>query len=284
METINKKDLIPVLKKSKLADLFEKEIPIPKNYVLDKITVTDTESFNKTMNQLRYYMVKELPHEIYDYILKPKLDLSNFQDFFFEELTLLNNTNKENLMNESAKKGYLNLVKYAHKIGCIWNTITSRYAAQGNHLEVLKYLHENGCPWDTTTCWFAAENGSLECLKYLYENGCHKSRYTCRSAAEHGHLDCLKYAHENDFMFDISASRQAAENGHLDCFKYCHENGLPFSHLIWVNTIIKGHLPCIKYMVDSGFKFNKYTNKYTSMERALNSGHTKIVEYLKSLD
>ena len=56
-------------------------------------------------------MINELPFEIYDYVEINKPDLSNFKDFFFEELELLKNTKKEDLMKKSAEKGYLNLMK-----------------------------------------------------------------------------------------------------------------------------------------------------------------------------
>jgi hypothetical protein len=59
METITKRDLIPILKRSTLADEFEDEIVIPKKYVLNKINITDEKSFYMTMDILRYYMVKK---------------------------------------------------------------------------------------------------------------------------------------------------------------------------------------------------------------------------------
>ena len=77
METINKKDLIPLLKKSRLVDQFDDKITIPKKYVLNEINITDNNTFYKVMDILRFYMVEELPHEIYDYVLKHKPDSNN---------------------------------------------------------------------------------------------------------------------------------------------------------------------------------------------------------------
>ena len=111
MQTLNKKDLIPILKESRLVNELEDEIVIPKKYVLNEINITDEKSFYVIMDKLRYYMVTFLPYEIYDYVAKNKSDLSNFKDFFFEELTLLKETNKDKLMYRCAKKGYLNLMK-----------------------------------------------------------------------------------------------------------------------------------------------------------------------------
>jgi hypothetical protein len=94
MQTLNKNDIVPILKESMLADQFEDEIVIPKKYVLNEINITNEKSFYMMMDKLRYYMIKKLPYEIYDYVDKNKLELSNFKDFFFKELSFLKETNK----------------------------------------------------------------------------------------------------------------------------------------------------------------------------------------------
>ena len=95
METINKEDLISLLKNSRLVGKFDEEKIVHKKYVLNVINITDNNTFNKTMDMLRFYMVVLLSYEIYDYIAKNNPDLSNFKDFFFEELTLLKETKKK---------------------------------------------------------------------------------------------------------------------------------------------------------------------------------------------
>ena len=86
METINKRDLIPLFKKSGLIrefeDVFEDEIVVPKKYGFNEIIINNENNFYKIMDQLRYFMFEELPYEIYDYVLKYKPDLSNFKDSF----------------------------------------------------------------------------------------------------------------------------------------------------------------------------------------------------------
>ena len=252
METINKKDLIPLFKKSRLVEQFDDEITIPKKYVLtnynnNRIEINDDKTFYKVMDQLRYFMLEELPHEIYDYVIKNKPDLSDFKDFFFEELTLLKETKKEELMNESAKKGYLNLMKYLHENGCSWGSNTCKWAAKYGNLDCLKYAHENGCSWASNTCYDAAKNGYLDCLKYAHENGCNWASNTCYDAAFGGNLDCLKYAHENGCSWGSWTCRYAAKNGHLDCLKYLHENGCPIDKQICINEA-KKHKHIIEYL------------------------------------
>ena len=267
MQTINKKDLIPLLKKSGLADQFEDEVIIPDKYVFKNfkkrivydVVIEDDNDFNLVMDQLRFHMIKELPYEVYDYVLEYKPDLSDFKDFFFEELTLLKDTEKDKLMNESAKKGYLNLMKYLHGNGCSWDSITCRTAAMYGHLDCLKYAHENGCSWDKYTCYFGAGNGSsskpnhLDCSKYAYKNGCNWSSSTCYSAASDGHLDCLKYAHENGCSWDSDTCYSAASSGHLDCLKYAIENGCPFNKQSCINNA-KKHKHIVEYLESTSSK------------------------------
>ena len=222
METINKHYLLSVLQKSRLIDQFEEEeITVPKQYILNEINITDDKSFNKIMNILRFYMVKELPYEIYDYVIKNKPNLSNFKDFFFEEMSLLKDTKKDEIMNKSANKGYLNLMKYLHGNGYGWDEYTCWNVARNGHLDCLKYLYKNGCSWDEYTCWSAARNGHLNCLKYAHENGCKWHFRTCSIATWKGNLYCLKYAIENGCPKDVRRCiKNAKEKNHKHILEY----------------------------------------------------------------
>ena len=135
---------------------------------------------------------------------------------------------KARFCEQMARKGNLELLKYAHENGCPWDRSTCSSAAQNGHLECLKYLHENGCPWDDWTCSSAAFNGHLECLKYAHEIGCPWGVYTCSNAAENGHLECLKYAHENGCPWDEDTCDDQ-ERLKQDLFEECREKGCPVS-------------------------------------------------------
>ena len=45
-------------------------------------------------------------------------------------------------------------------------------AASGGHLEVLQWARQNGCPWDGRTCRSAADGGHREVLQWARANGC----------------------------------------------------------------------------------------------------------------
>jgi hypothetical protein len=65
---------------------------------------------------------------------------------------VLHGLNKTTCCDESAKKGCLFALKYAHENGYVWNERTCFEAADGGHFDCLKYAHENGCPWNERTC------------------------------------------------------------------------------------------------------------------------------------
>lgn len=40
-------------------------------------------------------------------------------------------------------------------------------------IQLLKYAHEHGFVWDSNTCYMACSGGNLECLQYVHEHGCY---------------------------------------------------------------------------------------------------------------
>jgi len=114
--------------------------------------------------------------------------IKNEEDYYLDELKTKTKLTLE-MMHNSAKKGYLNCLKYLYENGCSWNSATCYSAAQYGHLEVLRYAHENGCSWDSYTCTGAAKNGHLDCLKYAIENKCPHSKHELRKIAKkHKHI------------------------------------------------------------------------------------------------
>ena len=233
MEIIKKTNLIPLLQNSQLAEQFKDDICVPKKYILTdyKIKyelVINKNNFEKIMDQLRFFMVKELPQEIYRYVLRNKseIDLSKFKDFFFDELTLLKKCKKYELASVCAQKGYTNLFKFACDNGCKNENALGRAAHSGNlecvkylindksqckiyainwaaeagQLKVLKYLyqyytkHYSSSIWFNTTYW-ASKGSNLDCLKYLIENGCPYVKFqclrVCKSKEMHNYINSL---------------------------------------------------------------------------------------------
>lgn len=60
---------------------------------------------------------------------------------------------------EAAREGYLDILKWARKNGCDWNSLVCTHAAKHGRFEMLKWARENGCEWDERVCSDAAEGG-----------------------------------------------------------------------------------------------------------------------------
>ena len=136
----------------------------------------------------------------------------------------------EETINEAAKQGNLEMVKYCVANECPINMNACAYAAQGGHLEVLKYLHEEvKAPWTSGTASFAAESAQLHILEYLVERKYDEfDEEACACAAMNGHLDCLKYLHETaKAPWDEEAVREAHDNEHTECVQYLLDNNCP---------------------------------------------------------
>jgi hypothetical protein len=183
-------------------------IPTNEKYILNDINKSNCKDLQFIENMEIYYILK--------------YDLIEWLKFKF------NKCNKNTLCENSAEKGALKCLKYAHENDYNWNAYTCAYAAGNGHIECLKYLHENGCTWNNFTCENAAKNGQLECLKYAVINECPLDEFTCYGAAKNGHIECLKYLHENGCPWGEFTCKLAAYKGKLECLKYAKENGCPY--------------------------------------------------------
>ena len=93
IKSVKKDDLIPIIRNSKLIKEFDDDtIPIPKKFMLTeyktivtyKLVIDSDSTLYNILEKLRYYMVDDLPDEVYDYVLENShLNFDNFKDFFF---------------------------------------------------------------------------------------------------------------------------------------------------------------------------------------------------------
>lgn len=68
-------------------------------------------------------------------------------------------------------RGYLEIAKWLHENGGIFNEQTCERAARGDHVQCLEWLRSIGTPWNEKVCDVAMHNESFNCFKYAIENG-----------------------------------------------------------------------------------------------------------------
>jgi len=166
-------------------------------------------------------------------------------------LTIGHFSNKryDKLMNEVAKKGYIDLMIYLFENGCDTSNYQWELAAVFGHLDIIKYAHENKLKYcnrydykkkikyNNVLSWELINNacfgGQTECLKYLCENNYFNNMptaFTVQLCIRGNQLDCLKILIQHgykwiDNKYDDKETNMAAELGNLEILKYCHQNG-----------------------------------------------------------
>ena len=195
----------------------------------------------------------------------------------------------EGTCTEAARRGQLEVLKYAHANGWgsthTWPSDVNKCwqaATRGGHVVVLQWLCENGCdwdldPWDWWTCKHtqeAARKGHLKVLQWAHENGRDWDLHTCASAAGGGHLEVLQYAHENGCPWDYVTCAMAAEGGHLEVLQYAHENGCPWNTATCTSAVEGGHLEALQYAHENGCPWD-----YLTCVRAAEGGHLEVLQY-----
>ena len=296
MEIINKKSLIPILRNSKLAEQFGNIITVPKKYVFTdyeaKITINDETSFRRVMDQLRYYMVEELPEEVFDYVFDNQVDLSEFKDFFFDELSTVMSECKGKAFIECFISGNLKLVKYFHKKNVAFNmNVCSTYVTVYNHLDILKFLVSVGFKGSHNVSTAALEYGHVDILKYLIEKNLLVLEYkpdpsfgtvfvdqdvyasACRLPSKKelcgNKLECLKFLHGYyKRSFGPILCCKIGYDGDFECMKYLHENGLPMTAQR-SNYASGSNLEYLKYLHKNNCSFNDWTCSSAAFEGRL---------------
>jgi len=128
----------------------------------------------------------------------------------------------------AARKGWLNILRWAQGNGCTLSSAICSKAAEGGHLDVIMWARENECTWDHETCRAAAFQGDIKVLKWVREQGCPWNGSICEVAAKY-HPEVLKWARENGCLWDELTCASAAGGGRLEVLKWARENGCPWS-------------------------------------------------------
>ena len=139
MITQSKNEIIDVVKYSQLYNQIKDDtISVPKKYLLttdnletiSKLRINDDDEFISVLDKLRYWMIDDMPAEIFDYALKNRdrlsstFDLEMFKDFYYEELNLLINSEHDKIIQKVIEADNKTLIKYLSNNGLIMNELS----------------------------------------------------------------------------------------------------------------------------------------------------------------
>ena len=230
---INKQSVPEFIKNSQLYKEISEasdndQIVIMGRYYVNNIedNLKTIEDFSKILNICRYWMVNQVPCQIYDFLFEylqgdhdsELLDeiINDFSDFpFINELKLLikyfdtHNINYEKpnfkvyefdqytFMTKAVEYKYLDLLKWGYKNNFKWNENTCIVAALNSNAEILKYLMENGCDWSKDS--YAEKRKDGKCINREFKNkissahAFNDDNYTLMKLIKYMYTRCLNW-------------------------------------------------------------------------------------------
>ena len=151
------------------------------------------------------------------------------------------------------KGGHISIVKYLIEKD---NRLNTNYllneAARRGQLEILKYLRQKRFPWDESIYYNSIKEKQMSILQYAFENGCPSTTNLCYLAASFGNLEALSYFHEHNVSWGEDVCEIAAEKGYLNILQYAHTHGCPWTSRVCDLAIQHNNLYILEYALDQG--------------------------------
>ena len=305
MDTELNKETVPdYLKKSDLYQNFDfteddSAFKIPNKYFKENSLVFSIEDLKNLLHVIKFWLIVDTPHEIFDFILANKdINLSKiyeeFSDSFsnlqaIEEIKILSGEYNNELSrlykkNEPSQyiiesypgcminyviyKGYFNLLKYLHKKNYLWNPCVSYWAMKASNYEIFKYLLENKCYLHEGCFKLACETKDIRFLSYLLEN--HKNRFP-KSFLQIGY-------HLKEYIYPIkeySYIQFAGTSRLLENLKLLRKHNFSWHLEISNQLALIGEFKCLKFALDDGCPTDEETCHF-----AVYGGNLKCLKYL----
>ena len=317
MQKLIIEDLAPCLKKSKLCKEFgdddSKSVVIPNKYMMDNFIITkvytikikDNQELIKTLDNLRYWMIDELPYEIYDYIktnyksIHDKKILDDFKDFYYTDFNFLINYQLElskdksgyhdefHVTNEAAKTGSISLLKYLFSKKKKFSWYTCSTAIEHDHNDLLKFLHKS----------FGTNFRNEDVYKYTHNTGdmtddndraCgERSIKDSVNAVKNGNLKMFKYvrngndAESYEIIETICEYITNDKKKYFDILQYALKKKYPISHKAYSHLAKNGDVEHLKFLHDYYLKIvsdkiNHVADDWTVATTNCAAGHGKL--------
>lgn len=167
-------------------------------------------------------LVNDIYPLIYGYLDLPSKAMFALSCTRFLRLGIPHGSKGVRLICESAKRGYLGIIKWTRKHNIPRSILACELAAMGGHFETLKWMRVNGFYWDSDTCSNAAEGGYLEILQWARREGCSWSETTCFRATQNGHLETLQWLRQNGCSWKLEDILSVANS---EILEWLRENG-----------------------------------------------------------
>ena len=191
--------------------------------------------------------------------------------------------------------GHLHILEYAHRVNVfVPNSAEVCFtAARKGNLEILRFAYERACEMTHLTTQYAAQSGSLECLQFAHKHRCECREEACDAAVAADHLLCLTYLHEHGCKWNKTKIVEiAARNGSTKCLQYLHAQGCKLTKRALLLALQNDKIDAFECILRTGIYIDEETRQTIKnqpdisaktilhayeLEQQLHQGHTCVV-------
>jgi hypothetical protein len=149
-------------------------------------------------------------------------------------------------------------MQFLHAQGCPWDYWVPLAAARRGLLEMLRWARQHGCNWNEYAILSAAaSSGSLEMTIWVKQQpGVECNRAAIAAAAQQGHTAICEYLHAAQCPFDEDVCNGAILHGHVDTLRWLRESGCPWNVTkVYRAAAVGGSVDVLLYLQQQGIMF-----------------------------
>ena len=280
MEKLSKSDLLPCLQYSDYCNNFAEEVSVPKKYVVDNLNITNDKEFDHLLKKLSYWMIRRIPHKVYNYVLFPpmssnvrKLSFDKYKFEMYKELTLLN-TQKVNseLLQDLLLGKRDNLVEFVvDKIAV--SKDNKILMLRFGKIDLLKKIFKregknNRGQYENNFLEYVLFSGNLKLVKLMVEEyGYTFSNNSVGAAVISGNVELLKYICDNGASLERRFNADYwIQNGY-----HIHIEHYPSDYYVY-SSLVFGSDKCLEYLLKKGLDLSEVEKWLDDAYDHFNSG------------
>jgi ankyrin repeat protein len=232
------------------------------------------------------YIPGSNPKEFYDEYSKPYSSMMGYKSLYIKLLFAAIEYNHLEIVQMIVAKGDFKIKRYEEGFMPIifndFNMILEQAARYG-HLNIIKYAIENGATDFNTAMYEAAKNDHLEIVQFLYEKGAKNIKSCIEGAASEGYMEIVSFlvkkAQEQGQNLNlVEAMAEAAYGGHLDVLKYLMKQGQWDLHGPLLSAIAGKQLKIVSYLIKQGADNIQEAIDFAEEEKS----SKEIIDYLRA--
>lgn len=134
------------------------------------------------------------------------------------------------------------------------------YAAKLGYLKLLKWLRKQGCVLDMSVTENAVQSGNLKLLDWLRSEKCPFESCLCSTtAARYGHIMTLEWLRTNGYIVHINCAVKSAIVGNcLPALEWCVGNGQKLNLWIFYDAVEYSNINIVKWLLKKKCPLTKF--------------------------